>query len=135
MERFFNFFMLTGRGSDLIAGIKEYEGVYNFYWQSDEEFEKSIAEMPEELQNYEESKREKVRNNPSEWAYEIAEKFWVVSPEETPLLEKYGWFGLDWDPEWEEAWYWEGYDYPATDVNYERYGYVDERGAYDWDYS
>jgi hypothetical protein len=39
----------------------------------------------------------------------------------------------DWDPEWEETWYWEGYDYPQTDVAYEKYDYVDESGAYDWD--
>jgi hypothetical protein len=55
-------------------------------------------------------------------------------PATRPLPKKYGWFGGDWDPEWEETWYWEGWDYPATDVAYERYGYVDESGAYDWDY-
>jgi hypothetical protein len=38
----------------------------------------------------------------------------------------------DWDPEWEETWIWEGDKYPQTDVNYENYPYVDERGAYDW---
>jgi hypothetical protein len=64
----------------------------------------------------------------------------ALSASDLPLTqhlpnEKYGWFGLDWDPEWEETWYWEGYDYPATDVNYERYPYTDERGAYDWDYN
>jgi hypothetical protein len=41
--------------------------------------------------------------------------------------------GLDWDPEWEETWYWEEDNYPATDVAYESYPYVDEWGAYDWD--
>jgi hypothetical protein len=40
--------------------------------------------------------------------------------------------GMDWDPEWEETWYWEGWDYPQTDLNYEEYPYVDEHGAYDW---
>jgi hypothetical protein len=40
----------------------------------------------------------------------------------------------DWDPEWEETWYWEGWNYPTTDVAYENYQYVDESGAYEWDY-
>jgi hypothetical protein len=42
--------------------------------------------------------------------------------------------GGDWDPEFEETWYWEGWDYPQTDVDYENYPYVDKSGAYDWDY-
>jgi hypothetical protein len=39
----------------------------------------------------------------------------------------------DWDPEFEETWYWEGDNYPATDVAYETYSYTDESGAYDWE--
>jgi hypothetical protein len=138
MLRFANFFM--GRGGDLIVGIKEYEEVYNYYWQSDEEFEESIEGMDKWQRDFRTDRRGDIRKDVKDKPYEkgaeaIAEKFWKVSPIETPLLgEDHGWFGLDWDPEFEETWYWEGYDYPATDVNYERYPYVDEWGAYDWDY-
>jgi hypothetical protein len=40
----------------------------------------------------------------------------------------------DWDPEFEETWYWEGYDYPQTDVAWENYPYTDEHGGYDYEH-